>query len=356
MAIGYRAGTGKKKKKKKRGSPGSIDNRPFVRHRGGMSTDSTGSGQESPVLSLGLTPAWQRTLLFDRFETGAVNRARHAFQSAAGKAVNVGLALALLGERSVVLGFNGGVTGRLLAADMRRRGVPPDFVRLAAETRTCTTILVPGGAETELVEEAPPLTERDLGRFTRKALRHLASCRALAISGTLPPAVRDESFYAPFAAAAARRGLPWVIDSHRGALLATLPHRPLVAKLNRAELEATCNVCCRAPAALKRAAARLTAGGARWVLVTDGPRPALLLADDGRAWRLQPARLARTVNPVGSGDCVTAGMLHALLRGRPPPAAARFGLACGSANAAALLPADFPPAAVRRLMPQCRPW
>jgi tagatose 6-phosphate kinase len=312
------------------------------------------SDSAAPILALGLTPALQRTMLFDRFRAGEVNRALETHLSAAGKAVNVGLALAALGEHCVVMGFNGGAAGRLVEADMRRRGVEPAFTSLACETRTCTTIVDrAGGGETELVEEAHPMTPPQLRRFARAGRERLAHCRALAISGTLPPSLRETGFYAGFAAEAASRDLPWVIDSHREPLLAALTHRPLLAKLNARELGITCGQECRTLARQRRCAARLTAAGARWVLVTDGPRPALLLADDGRAWRLWPPRL-KALNAIGSGDCATAGLLHALLRGDSPPEAARFGLACGSANAATLLPADFTAQAARRLLPRCR--
>ncbi|MEC0247530.1 PfkB family carbohydrate kinase, partial [Paenibacillus chitinolyticus] len=41
----------------------------------------------------------------------------------------------------------------------------------------------------------------------------------------------------------------------------------------------------------------------------------------------------RAVNPVGSGDAMVAGMVTALRQGRSDADAARFGAACGSANA-----------------------
>ncbi len=312
------------------------------------------SDAAAPILALGLTPALQRTLLFDRFRVGEVNRALETHRSAAGKAVNVGLALAALGERSLVMGFNGGTVGRLVEADMRRRGVEPAFTRLARATRTCTTILEgAGGGETELVEEAPAMTQRQLRRLAREVRKLLPGCRALSISGTLPPSLDGVGFYGEIADMAAARGLPWAIDSQREPLLAALSRRPLVAKLNAHELAATCGADCRTPARLRRGAARLIAAGARLVLVTDGPRPAFLLVEDGRAWRLWPPRV-RTINAIGSGDCVMAGLLQALLRGDPPPRAARFGLACGSANAATLLPADFTARAARQLLSRCR--
>ena len=192
------------------------------------------------VLSLGLTPALQRTLIFDRFVVGEVNRAREVILSAAGKGVNVGMALAAFGHAARVTGFNGGSSGRTLADDARRRGAYPRFTRIAGQTRVCDTIVDSAtGRVTELVEEAPAIGTDDLARFQRTALSLGRRCQALAISGTVPPALARQAIYVPFAELAARRKIPWVIDSHREDLLSVLGHRPWVAKMNRHELGVT---------------------------------------------------------------------------------------------------------------------
>ncbi len=304
---------------------------------------------ERPVLSLGLAPALQRTLSFARFELDEVNRAQRVTLSAAGKAVNVGLALAVLGDPVQVTGFNGGATGRLLARDLHQRGVAPRFCSLRAPTRICTTALDEArGWTTELVEEAPTPDAVAWRRFARINLRLVPRCRLLAISGTLPPGTPDD-FYVPFVQAATRRAQPVVIDSHRAGLLATLPLRPMVAKLNVHELELTWGRGFRTERALLAGAFRLAQAGAQWVLLTHGAQPGYLLSADGRAWRLVPPPVARVVNPIGSGDCTTAGVIHAWLRGRAMPEAARFGMGCGAANVANVRPADFTSAQARRL-------
>jgi 1-phosphofructokinase family hexose kinase len=307
-----------------------------------------------PVLVLGLAPALQRTLVMDRFLVNEVNRARESTLSAAGKAVNVGLALARLGEAAEIAGFNGGATGRLLAGDVRARGATPAFSAMPASTRVCTTVIDRSrGTHTELVEEAPDPGPAAWRRFRSANLRRAARARLLVIVGTLPPGVSAD-FYAPFAAAAAARGIPVAVDSHRAGLLGVLPLRPFLAKLNVRELEATAGRRCRGLRQVVRAAAALRSAGAQWVLVTDGPRPACLLGPDRRAWSFDPPRVGRAVNPIGSGDCVMAGILAGWLRGKPMPAAVRFGLGCGTANVLTLRPADFDPRQAARLARQCR--
>ncbi len=88
--------------------------------------------------------------------------------------------------------------------------------------------------------------------------------------------------------------------------------------------------------------------GAQNALVTHGGKPAYLMTPK-RAWRFSPPALERRVNPIGSGDCTTGGLAHALLRGRSMKDAVAFGLACGSANVETLTPADIDPVRVRVL-------
>ena len=80
----------------------------------------------------------------------------------------------------------------------------------------------------------------------------------------------------------------------------------------------------------------------------DESRAAFLFGG-GEGWRLFPPTV-KALNSVGSGDSCTAGIVHALLRGREMPEAARFGLACGAANAETLEPGEISPAAARRVV------
>ena len=301
------------------------------------------------ILSLGVAPALQRTMVYESFKVGDVNRAKAVEVSAAGKAVNVGLALATLGCKAIVTGFNGGPTGRIVADGLKARGVDAAFTRMAAPTRTCTTIidLSKGGVATELVEESPRPDADGWKRFARANMRAMADCGLVAISGTLPPGA-PEDLYAQFAMEAEKRAIPLVIDSHKGGILAVLPYHPLVAKMNVHELRLTFGDPCNTERQILKSAARLTSAGATWAFITNGAKPCWLISADGRAWRIAPARLDKVVNPIGSGDSVTAGLASAWLGGHPMNEAARFGIACGTANAVNLRPADFTLSQVRR--------
>ena len=293
------------------------------------------------VVCLGLTPVLQRTLLFDGLELDAVNRARQVVESAAGKALNTGRVLVTLGTPAETAGFNGGETGRRVSAYLKAYGVETGALTpMRASTRICTTLIdQASGTVTELVEEAPAPEQSAVRRFIRENLARTREGAMLVISGTLPPFAGDD-FYVVFVQAAAAAGVPVVIDSHRTALINVLFERPLLAKLNVHELETTLQEPMNSERKILRGMRDLMGMGARNVFVTQGGKAAYLLTPKG-AWLFIPPEVRQHVNPIGSGDCTTAGIAHALLRGKRMADAIRYGLACGSANVESLTPADI---------------
>ena len=294
------------------------------------------------VLCLGLTPVLQRTLVFGGLEIDEVNRAKQVVESAAGKALNTARALVTLGTPAETAGFNGGETGARVTAYLKTYGVGTrTLTPMKAPTRICSTLIdQAAGTVTELVEEAPAPGPAAVKRFVAENLKRVASASMLVISGTLPPFVKDD-FYVSFVKAAAEAGVPVVIDSHRVALIDVLFERPLLAKLNVRELETTLGEPFRSEWQILRGMRDLQNMGAQNVFVTHGGKASYLLTQRGAAWRFTPPEIAAHVNPIGSGDCTTAGIAHMLLRGKGMKDAARFGLACGSANVESLTPADL---------------
>lgn len=305
------------------------------------------------ALCLGLTPAWQRTMLFESLEVDEVNRARQVIETAAGKSVNTARALALLGSPAQAAGFNGGVTGRATEAFLKACGVTSALTPMKADTRICTTLIDrKAGTVTELVEEAPEPGKAAVARFVRENLKRTREAAMLVISGTLPPFAGDD-FYVRFVCEAASAGVPVVIDSQKGALINVLFERPLLAKLTVREVEATLGEKAASERQILRAMKDLMGMGAQNVFVTQGGQAAYLLTAK-RAWRLSPPVIERHLNPIGSGDCTTAGIAHALLRGKALREAVCFGLACGSANVESLTPADLDVKRVRALSARVR--
>jgi 1-phosphofructokinase family hexose kinase len=308
--------------------------------------------QKKQILCVGLTPAWQEIMAFERLRPGQVNRAVSRSGCAAGKGTNVARAVRRLGEAPVLLAFAGGHPGRQMADDLRRAGITARLVSDPAPTRLCVTLLERGaGTVTELVGEAalpPPGAWRV---FFAAYRRLLDSAQVVVIAGAPMPGA-SEGVYARLVAAAAQAGVPVLLDTRNRPLLETLPHHPQVVKLNREELAVTLGRRTLSLRAVVQGARRLIRAGAGQVIVTAGCCGAWLVTPRA-VWHVQPPAV-RTVNSVGCGDAMTGGLACALARGYPPARAIRLGVACGTASALTEQPADLEPAAVRRLLRQLR--
>jgi 1-phosphofructokinase family hexose kinase len=303
-----------------------------------------------PILCVGLTPALQELYLLDRFEPGEVNRLPRPLVSSAGKGVNVAHALATLGSPSVLIGFLGGATGNFIRQELTGLGVTCRLVRVPLPTRTCRTLKEKRtGRVTELVEEAVAPTAADWRKLFQGYQSQLRRARLVIIAGALMPGA-PARIYHKLAAAARRARVPLLIDSQREPLRETLGAQPFLAKLNVAELENTIRGQFPTEKTVLAAARQLLAYGAEWALVTHGADGAWLVGAE-QAWHYRPPTI-KAVNPIGSGDAVTAGIAHALADNEPLPRAVRHGIACGTANALTAKPAVFHLRDVRRLEKQ----
>lgn len=305
------------------------------------------------ILYVGGTPAMQRTLRFESLEPGAVNRAYEVHVTASGKVVNSARAVTVLGGRALLATFLGGDPGRFVARELDARGVPHEVVWTEddAPTRTCATLIPDDGPVTELVEEAPPVSERDVAALEEIVTENLRETRALCLIGSFPPGVPDD-FYARLAKAAREIGVPVLVDAQKAPLRKVLAEGPFLVKPNLEEVVATLNLPNGEPDA-RAAVAALTDAGARWALVSTGASGSLLGDDSGGLWSIEPPRV-EAVNPIGSGDVMAAGLLLSLQRGASVPDAAVYGTACAAANALTPTSGEIHPSDVDELLSRVR--
>jgi tagatose 6-phosphate kinase len=199
---------------------------------------------------------------------------------------------------------------------------------------------------TELVQESdavPKAKYRELMEVIRK---WIGRCRAMVISGTLTPRAPTD-FYRRCTQLATEHGLLSIVDAKGPALIETLKARPGVVKPNRSELAATVGHELVTETDLKSAMRELCDRGALRVIVTSGKDPAL--ASDGqRFWRIHAPSIV-AVNPIGSGDAFTAGLVWRLLRGADLGEACRWASAAGAANALTLMAGEVRRKDVQRL-------
>jgi len=291
------------------------------------------------ILCIGTTPAAQRVMIFRKLTPDAVNRAVTTFDGVAGKGINVAKILKTLGAHPIATGFLGGQRGEFLRATMAAKHIESDFVIVKAPTRQCITVIdESAGTHTELVEESRPVRLADFKKFMSLVRRNIAGCGAVVMSGTIASG-GPATLYRDCVRLANDAGALSVVDAQGAALTEALETKPGLVKPNRPELAATVGRELKSEADVKRAMRELCERGAQRVIVTAGGQPTL--AFDGNVFRRIITPRIKVVNPIGSGDAFTAGVVWRLLRGDDLGEACRWGAAAGAANALTRMPGDL---------------
>lgn len=286
------------------------------------------------ILVAGLSPAWQQTVSLARLDVGEVNRARDVEWCASGKVLNVGRALHALGVPCRVLSTVGGMPGGEIQREFGDAGISCRWIETDAATRVCTTLLdEAAGVTTEIVENAQPISPLELERFVSAFTEEVSRADMVVFTGSLPPGA-PATLYAELME---RTTAPVLIDAQGPQLRAALAQRPLLVKPNREELARTLGRSIDSDSDLRAALEETRRLGAENVIVTQGPEWAWVASREGVHCARPPG--LRVVNPIGSGDCVAAGVAWALHSGEQLPQALRHGLAAAADNVGQLLPA-----------------
>ncbi len=277
-----------------------------------------------PIICCGFTPCIQRILEFKAIEKSEVNRASRVTTGLGGKGVNTARMVGQLGGGAELIGFAGGANGRLLESFLTQEGVSFRHVQTQGETRICQTLVEAGNPEpTELVEEMPPITPDEWQKMLELLGAMDFSERVVTLSGKLPAGAPADAYAQVVEMAAGSRV---ILDAPGEPLLLALKHKPFMVKINEVELFQTVG-----GKDLSTACRQLIERGAQSVLITRGSRSVFFM-DEIRLHEILPPKI-KAVNPVGSGDAVTAGLAVELSRGKTRSEAICFGMACGAANA-----------------------
>ena len=292
------------------------------------------------ITALGPNPAWQKTLFFDRFRYGAINRAREMQTFPAGKGINFCRAAACHGRVAArLIQFAGGENGGKIRAGLAEEGMPVFSVPTVAPTRCCTTCLcLETQTMTEVIEPSFAADAAEVDARLERFDEWLRESDAGAFCGTLPTGT-DPMLYPRAAAIAAEHGRPLLVDSYQNLRPVFASNAELWLKINADELRAMTGADDIATG-LKRV---FDSPAVKLAAITDGPGMAYA-SDGSRIVTYNLPQLERVVNPIGCGDTASAVWASELLCGVDPFEAFRLALAAASANCLSAFPGSFSPA------------
>ena len=256
-----------------------------------------------------------------------------------GKGTNAARVLTKLGEDCIEISAAGGEAGRRFEELARAEGVNLISIPLEGVTRTITTyVRIRDYAQQVVREKGPEMTEAEIDAIRREVLKHLPECGILAVCGS-SPCKRGNALIREMIACAKEMGIKTFLDASDDTLIETVPASPDVLKINEDEI-----VQLMGPSddpMFSQAARLCEKFGIGRVIITLGDRGCAQYMDGQTLFC--PSPKVKTINAVGSGDCFTAGWIHAQIRGFSDQGALMLACGAGAANAA-----QFPAAKITR--------
>ena len=262
------------------------------------------------ILTVTLNPALDVSYEVDALVPHGSHRVRSVRERAGGKGVNVASVLHAMGVPTVALVLAGGATGRLLNADLAKRGLAAEVVPCAGETRrTVNVVSADSGDSTIFNEPGPTVSAAEVDATVAQVRSQVsAGARVVVASGSLPAGVGPDA-YARVVRAAQELGAVTIVDGEGEALREACVAGVDVARANRSEVLATTGG--RDDA---EGAETLLAWGARQVVVSAGPEGMRVVFASGDTIAVRPGEVLRG-NPTGAGDAATAAVAAGLREG-----------------------------------------
>lgn len=293
--------------------------------------------QNMKFLAVGLSPAIQKTVLFTQFTQGNVNRSIAYHTHSAGKCVNVCRVLTQAGSQASCYTVAGKENRSEFESLCQRDGLDIDTIETGGRVRVCTTIL-----ETErenytemVVNEPEQISSSEEERFYKGFLKKLdQGYGAVILSGSRLPGFSHE-LIPNMVREIKSRNLTFFADYKGIDLLASFISsevRPDYIKINEEEFTSTFGDDKPSEITLKEISSQFD----NCFIISRGPE-STWVADRGNFWQLSGKRV-KAVNPIGSGDSMTAGIAQAVMEGLPLRDAVMRGCNYGTLNAQSLYP------------------
>lgn len=282
------------------------------------------------ILVINLNASLDKRYALPDLEKGKVARARQVENTPGGKGIHVANVATILGEDCLATGFLGGKTGEFIADKLGAYGIRHDFIAIGGETRACLAILTDDGAQTEILEPGPEISDEEMNDFMAAYRTLLARAEIVVASGSAPKRV-STGVYAELIALANASGKKFFLDTSGELLARGIAAKPYFIKPNRDEIEALTGRKIGGAEDAIRELQKFAESGIAIAAISLGAEGSVV-GCRGECYKVTLPRV-NVVNPVGSGDAYVAGMATAIRRGWRIEDAIRFASACGTANA-----------------------
>ncbi len=286
---------------------------------------------DSPVITVTLNPALDKTVTIEKFEYGGLNRIKTQRTDAGGKGINVAKVLRHFEVNVNALGFAAGYQGQIIQDKLAELGIRSTLLAAAGETRVNLKVVDESTKQTtELNEPGFLINEALLEQFRNVFRTHAAEAAIIVLGGSIPPGA-PSGYYRALIEIAREQGVRTILDADGEALALGIEAIPFAIKPNIHELEALLGDTFDSIESLIAAARTLIDRGIEYVLVSMGAEGSLLVSKH-EAVKAIPFPIT-PVSTVGAGDSMVAAMVYSFLTGKSIEDTARWTSAAGTITA-----------------------
>jgi len=256
---------------------------------------------------------------------GSANRIQSLQEYPGGKGTHVALALAEMKVDVTLFGFWAGSSGHWISEACKKRNVAIKGPKITGSNRKCYTFRSKDRDlnATELMEPGPSIKQADWMLFIEQLEKNIELSDMVSLSGSWPKGTPENAAY-QVAEICRKKGKRLFLDCSGIQLRNALESKFHTLHLNEHESEEIFG-----SSSIDVAFEKLR-GIVDYVALTQGKKGLYLAYPKGKIHALKS--LDRTISTVGSGDCLTAGLIYAVLKNKEPEEIARYGAAFGAAN------------------------
>lgn len=267
------------------------------------------------------TYAWLLT-----FVKGQTNRISRIEEFPGGKGIHVAMALKELNNQVSLMANWAGINGRWVKECPQLEGIKMAGIELEGNNRKCYTFRSDLDKEfdnTELLEPGPEMTRADWESFLIQFKLALKDCSLVCLSGSWPKGAPEDAYF-QLLQLCEEGGKRAILDCSGIQLKNALKGKFFGLHIN--EHEANSNFGTKNHFEVWEQ----LKGKVSLLAITKGKEGLFLHLDHDYAHA--NVQIEEVKSTVGSGDCLTAGIAHAVFKGLPLGQIAKFGVACGAAN------------------------
>lgn len=261
---------------------------------------------------------------------GEVMRAAEVDNTPGGKGIHVANVATILGEDCIATGYLGGKSGEFISEKLQDYGIKQDFVQVTGETRSCLAIITDTGAQTEILEPGPTVTQEEQEAFLAKYQELLSKATVVAASGSMPKGLPGD-FYGQLISLARKAGKPFLLDTSGEALIQGIKAQPYFVKPNNDEIKVLVGAELRSDEDIVHVLQKFMEDGIKLPVISLGAQGSMA-GYNQHVYKITVPKI-QCKNPVGSGDSFVAGIAVGIERGMAIEDVLSLGAACGTANA-----------------------